>query len=99
MGIRLSGQPLRHRGSGDIVSDAVPFGSIQVPANGQPIILTADRQTAGGYPKIGVVITADFPVLGQLKPGNEIEFCHVTPEQSIREFHLLETAISSFKDF
>ena len=58
----------------DILSDATPIGSIQVPASGQPILLMADRQTTGGYPKIATVISADLPLAGQLAPGDWIEF-------------------------
>ena len=53
---------------------AAGIGAIQVPAAGEPILLMADRQTAGGYPKIGYVITADLPLAGQLAPGDFIEF-------------------------
>lgn len=74
MGYRLSGPPLRHAGAADILSDATPIGSLQVPATGQPILLMADRQTTGGYPKIATVITADLPLAGQLAPGDWIEF-------------------------
>jgi antagonist of KipI len=74
MGYRLEGPRLAHRRGADILSDATPLGAIQVPASGQPILLMADRQTTGGYPKIAVVITADMPIAGQLAPGDWIEF-------------------------
>jgi antagonist of KipI len=74
MGYRLEGPPLAHVGTADILSDATPIGSLQVPKSGQPILLMADRQTTGGYPKIATVITADLPVAGQLAPGDWIEF-------------------------
>ena len=74
MGYRLEGEPLRHVDRADILSDATPMGSLQVPSSGQPILLMADRQTTGGYPKIATVITADFPLAGQLAPGDWIEF-------------------------
>lgn len=73
-GYRLSGTPLAHARGADILSDATPVGSLQVPASGQPILLMADRQTTGGYPKIATVITADLPLAGQLAPGDWIEF-------------------------
>ncbi len=60
MGIRLEGAKLEHAGAADIVSDATVPGSIQVPGAGQPIVLLADAQTAGGYPKIATVIGADL---------------------------------------
>jgi antagonist of KipI len=74
MGYRLEGPALAHAGSADILSDATPLGSIQVPASGQPILLMADRQTTGGYPKIATLISADVPIAGQLAPGDWIEF-------------------------
>jgi antagonist of KipI len=74
MGYRLEGTPLRHVDRADILSDATPMGSLQVPSSGQPILLMADRQTTGGYPKIATVISADFPLAGQLAPGDWIEF-------------------------
>ena len=58
----------------DIISDGAVFGSIQVPADGQPIILMADRQTTGGYTKIATVITPDLPILAQMGPGEMIQF-------------------------
>lgn len=74
MGYRLEGTRLKHVDRADILSDATPIGSLQVPASGQPILLMADRQTTGGYPKIATVITADLPMAGQLAPGDWIEF-------------------------
>jgi antagonist of KipI len=74
MGYRLEGPALEHAESADILSDATPIGSLQVPKSGQPILLMADRQTTGGYPKIATVITADLPIAGQLAPGDWIEF-------------------------
>jgi len=73
-GYRLAGKPLTHSRGADVLSDATPLGSMQVPASGQPILLMADRQTTGGYPKIATVITADVPLAGQLAPGDWIEF-------------------------
>ena len=55
-------------------SDATPLGAIQVPASGEPILLMADGQTTGGYPKVATVITADLAVAGQLAPGDWLEF-------------------------
>lgn len=74
MGYRLDGPRLEFTGGADILSDATPIGSLQVPASGHPILLMADRQTTGGYPKIATVITADLPLAGQLAPGDWIEF-------------------------
>jgi len=75
MGMRLEGPPLEHSDKGyDIVSDGIALGSIQVPGNGLPIILLADRQTTGGYAKIATVVSADIPTLGRLAPGASIAF-------------------------
>ena len=80
MGYRLDGPSLAHRGTADILSDATAIGSLQVPASGLPILLMADRQTTGGYPKIATVIGADLPLAGQLAPGDWIEFRPCTRE-------------------
>jgi antagonist of KipI len=83
MGYRLDGAPLVHEGPPDILSDATPLGSIQVPASGQPILLMADRQTTGGYPKIATLISADVPLAGQLAPGDWVEFATCTREGAV----------------
>ena len=82
MGCRLEGPMIRHKGSGDIISDGIAFGAIQVPDSGQPIIMMADRQTTGGYTKIANVITADFRILGQLKAGDKVHFEAVSVAQA-----------------
>jgi antagonist of KipI len=74
MGYRLEGPPLRRDRGGEPISEPLAFGAIQVPAAGEPILLMADRQTAGGYPKIASVIAADLPLAAQLAPGDFIEF-------------------------
>jgi antagonist of KipI len=74
MGYRLEGPQLLRQKSEEPISEPLTFGAIQVPAAGEPILLMADRPTAGGYPKIGCVIAADLPIAGQLKPGDFIEF-------------------------
>ena len=75
MGMRLEGPTLEHSAKGyNIVSDGIAPGSIQVPGNGLPIVLLADRQTTGGYPKIATVISADLPALGRMTPGAKIAF-------------------------
>lgn len=84
MGMRLDGAQLVHvtPEAADIVSDGVTPGVIQVPGNGQPIILLADCQTVGGYPKIATVISADLPRLAQLRAGQNIGFCAVNAAQA-----------------
>jgi biotin-dependent carboxylase-like uncharacterized protein len=74
MGCRLEGPALAHAGGFNIVSDAIAAGSIQVPGGGQPIVLLADRQTTGGYPKIATVISADLPAFAQKRPGDSVRF-------------------------
>lgn len=80
MGYRLSGPRLEHARGADIVSDAIAPGSIQVPGSGEPILLMADRQTTGGYPKIATAIGADLPRLAQCRPGERLRFRAVTVE-------------------
>lgn len=82
MGLRLEGPALQHRGSADIPSDGLVTGSIQVPGNGQPILLLNDHQTAGGYAKIATVISADLPRAGRLRPGDRLSFQAVTVEEA-----------------
>jgi allophanate hydrolase len=75
VGCRLEGEPLRHAGPGEIVSDGMVPGSIQVPPDGRPIVMMADGPTTGGYPKIATVVTADLPLVAQLVPGEgEVRF-------------------------
>ncbi len=74
MGYRLQGAQLELSAPYEAVSEAVGFGAIQIPADGQPIILMADRQTTGGYPKIGQVCAVDLPRLAQKMPGDTVRF-------------------------
>jgi antagonist of KipI len=90
MGYRLQGPVIQHRTKGaDIISDATCLGSVQVPGHGLPILLLADRQTTGGYPKIATAISVDVYDLGQAKPGDKIQFSPVTVVEAheIREEH------------
>lgn len=93
MGFRLEGPRLSHAGSADIISDATPLGVLQVPASGQPILLMADRQTTGGYPKIATVISADLAIAGQLAPGDAITFERCSPRDAIAALILQEQAL------
>jgi antagonist of KipI len=93
MGFRLEGPRLKHAGSPDIISDATPLGVLQVPASGQPILLMADRQTTGGYPKIATVITADLAIAGQLVAGDKISFQVCTPREAIAALIAQERAL------
>ena len=94
MGYRLEGPALAHRGAAEILSDATPMGSLQVPASGQAILLMADRQTTGGYPKIATVISADLPLAGQLAPGDWVEFASCTREAAVETLRVLEARLA-----
>lgn len=83
MGYRLEGRPVAHRSGADILSDGIVFGAVQVPSSGQPIVMMSDRQTAGGYTKIAVVIRADLPLLAQCRPGvSQVRFQPVKVEEA-----------------
>ena len=82
MGCRLEGKPIQHKTDGNIISDGIVNGAIQVPTTGQPIIMLAERQATGGYTKIATVITADIPVIGQCIPGDIIRFEAVSIEKA-----------------
>jgi antagonist of KipI len=97
MGFRLEGPPLTHRRGADIISDATPLGVLQVPASGQPILLMADRQTAGGYPKIATVIAADIAVAGQLGPSDTITFTVCTPREALGALIAQERALMALE--
>lgn len=83
MGYRLEGPVIRHCGKADIVSDALCQGAIQVPGHGRPIIMMADRQTTGGYAKIGTVIGPDLAKLAQAKPGDSIRFVRCSDQEAV----------------
>lgn len=82
MGYRLEGPPVAHKGAADIVSDALCQGAVQIPGHGRPIVMMADRQTCGGYAKIGTVIGPDLRLLAQGKPGDRVRFVRVGVEQA-----------------
>jgi allophanate hydrolase subunit 2 len=74
MGARLKGPRIAHARGHDIISDGIALGSIQVPGDGQPIILLVDRQSTGGYTKIATVGSFDIGRVGQVKPGQRVRF-------------------------
>jgi len=82
MGCRIEGPYIAHKESADIISDGIALGAIQVPAHGKPIILLADRQTTGGYPKIATVATVDLPKLVQRKADHKIRFRAISVEEA-----------------
>lgn len=89
MGFRLEGQPVKSTLDG-ILSEGICHGAIQIPADGQPIVLLNDRQTIGGYPKIGSVIARDTARLAQLMPGAKVIFTQISMEEA-HNINCLET--------
>lgn len=83
-GYRLTGRPLAFRSgrSADILTEGVLFGTVQVTADGLPLLLMADHPTTGGYARIATVISADLPVVAQLAPGDQLKFAPVEPGQA-----------------
>ena len=98
MGFRLEGPRLTHTRGADIISDATPLGVLQIPASGQPILLMADRQTTGGYPKIATVIAADLTVAGQLAPADTIAFVVCTRADALKALIAQERALMALED-
>lgn len=99
MGYRLrSDNPIQPNQTG-IWSDPVPFGGIQIPGNGAPIILMADRQTTGGYPRIGTVMSADLPKIAQLVPHNKLQFYPISVEQAQEKARQLEQELHKLETF
>ena len=100
MGMRLDGAKLQHDPAlgFDIVSDGIAPGTIQVPGNGLPIILLADRQTTGGYPKIATVISSDLPALGRLRPGGQVAFERVSVEEAQALHRIMAREIGRLSD-
>lgn len=94
MGYRLEGvRPERHE-YGNIVSEAVAFGTIQLPPDGNPIVLMADRQTVGGYPRVGEVASVDLPLLAQLKPGDTLRFEKIALSEAHELIHEQEVGLA-----
>ena len=101
MGCRLEGPALEHRSGADIVSDGSPLGAVQVPGDGAPIVLLADRGPTGGYTKIATVIAADVRLLAQAMPGDEVTFRAVSVEDGqavLREQRAVLRAIEQGAD-
>lgn len=96
MGYRLEGPMIAHKASADIVSDGIVLGTVQVPADGQPIVMMADRQTTGGYAKIATVVSADIPLLAQCLPGSSrVRFRATTVEAAQARYRALLTTLRS----
>ena len=98
MGARFKGPRIEHTEGHDIISDGIALGAIQVIGDGQPIVLLVDRQTAGGYTKIGAVCSYEIARVGQLKPGQRLRFRRVTVAEAHAALAVrraaLETAIA-----
>ena len=94
MGYRLDGPEIETKHGSDIISDGVAFGAVQVPSHGRPIIMLADRQTTGGYAKIGTIASVDIPKLVQRPPGGKIRFESIGVQEAQallrEEAHLFE---------
>jgi biotin-dependent carboxylase-like uncharacterized protein len=86
MGVRLEGSPIETDKAGELLSHGVPWGAIQLPPSGLPIVLAADHQSTGGYPVIGVVASVDRRVVGQLAPGTEVRFERVDQAEARRVY-------------
>ena len=84
MGYRLDGPEIQTKHGSDIISDGIAFGAVQIPSQGRPIIMLADRQTTGGYAKIGTVASVDIPRLVQRRPGSTIRFERISVQEAQR---------------
>ena len=93
MGYRLEGERFSLSDDVSVISSAVPVGSVQIPPDGLPIVLMADHQTTGGYPRIATVISADLPLVGQLKASDWIEFELCSPSEAVRALIRQERAL------
>ena len=82
MGYRLDGVTLSLRATTELLSEGVAFGTVQLPPGGAPIVLMADRQTTGGYPRIGEVASVDLGLVAQLKPGDQLRFRFISLEEA-----------------
>jgi biotin-dependent carboxylase-like uncharacterized protein len=98
MGYRLNGAALSMTAPRQMLSEATGFGTVQVPADGAPIVLMADRQTTGGYPKIAQVASVDLPVLAQTAPGSTIRFEMISRNDAQRLDGERETAFARLSD-
>ncbi|MBD3109090.1 biotin-dependent carboxyltransferase family protein [Bacillus sp. AGMB 02131] len=97
MGCRLKGPLLKRYTETEMLSEAVAFGTIQVSSDGSPIVLLADRQTTGGYPKIAQIASADFPNAAQVKPGDRVNFKEISHEEAQEKLLKLERNIHYVK--
>jgi len=94
MGYRLAGPALARRNSGDLLSEPTCLGTVQAPGDGSVIVLMADHQTTGGYPKIAEVAGADMPMLSQLAPGGALRFARCSVDEARAALHGLHATIA-----
>lgn len=99
MGYRLEGAALTHRSRADLISEGITMGAIQVPSNGQPIVMMADSPTTGGYPKIATVASADLPLLAQCAPGrSKIRFRETTVAKAQKKYRELIAGLERIQE-
>ena len=96
MGYRLEGKAVHTELKG-IISEGIAYGAIQIPKDGQPIVLLRDRQTIGGYPKMGCVTRVGGGILAQQKPGDIIQFTPITVDQAEQERHLQMARLAQWR--
>ncbi|OZM58302.1 hypothetical protein CIB95_01650 [Lottiidibacillus patelloidae] len=97
MGYRLDGETIHRLVEQELVSEGVSNGTVQIPADGKPIVLMNDRQTIGGYPKIAQVISADLIKLAQYKPGEDLSFRFVSLQEAQNAYLMLEKELNILK--
>lgn len=101
MGYRLTGEKIEHKTDGNIISDGIALGAVQVPTAGQPIIMLSERQSMGGYTKIANVISVDLPKIGQAIPGTKIHFKKISVDEAeelwIGEIEKMEAIREAFR--
>ena len=98
MGVRLAGSPLIRRNARELTSAPVAPGTVQVPPDGQPIVLLADAQTIGGYPQVAHVIAFDLPLMAQVKPGGRVRFRLVPHAEAQRLALVREHALALLRE-
>lgn len=94
LGLRLSGTPLKASVRGELLTEGVSLGAIQIPPDGQPIVLFVDQQTTGGYPKLANVIAADMHCIGQLRPRDTLRFEVISVDAAVEALREQESALA-----
>src|SRR4029450_801371 len=95
MGARLRGPRIEHARGHDIISDGIALGSVQVPGDGQPIVLLVDRQSTGGYTKLATICSCDIWRVGQARPGQALRFHQIGVDEAHRLYREAETALGA----